>query len=323
MSERKRPRRHLVRYRLRRPHAIAQIDERSPHEDDDLAYFVFDFDNDVLAADKPRVRFTSIGTLVRRPTVLTGIPRTGPWRHWRATTATFSRLLHFGRDLHLDSFVLERLEKMGWKARGTLHVDKKCSAYVPYYPSSPQQAARICQSFHEALATAMEVEKDSVREFLWGLGEAVVLGFAASVSAVLFPIVLAITTLLLPTTIDLPASILVICLITSLLVAGAWFFFKLRRDNQALYGAIELGVGFGMAAVSAHGATKGTHLFFVLQAMAAIYVLIRGMVNLTEGRAKKQASARNYLAKKALERDQELQQYSKALPIDSQSGGAS
>lgn len=301
-------RRHIVHYRLRRLASTGWIREAAADRPEDIAHFIYDFDNDVLATDKPRKRFTSLTTVLRRPRLLGGTPRPGRWNWWPFTKRVFSERLNFGQDGEADSLLLERLGKKGWNPRGTLHVTAKAAAYVNGFEY--KEHAEICPSFSVALSRALLHEKYSVREFLWGFREAIFMSIVVTVFvtavALLFPIVSAFAISVLPTASDgtIPWTTTVFATLVS--VAAAYFFFRLRTHSQALYGAIELGVGLGMAIASIRNAYVGARFDFALKTMASVYVMIRGMANLKEYSTKKGASKRDFLSRTAVERHAEI-----------------
>jgi hypothetical protein len=299
-------RRRLLHYRLR------QISDRTHAEKGHLEpvlHFIYDFDYNVVAIDKPRMRFATLTALLTHPKILGSIPRTGRLRPWHRFSATVNPRLNIqGPFAHVITF--ERLQKEGWKVQGTFLVQKTTVAYVS--AASQLLEPRIFSSLANALVAALKAQGPAVRGFLYGFKKEIALHIAAIVVtssiALSFPLVVAILGDILRRVHRGNHYILPEIAGAIIIAAAAYFFFKIRLSRQRFYGFIELGVGMGMAIASIRSQSTNEPMDLSLKVMAAVYVLIRGMVNIRESGAKAREELRDLARKEHLEVIRRLRQ---------------
>ncbi len=272
-----------MRYRLRRIGRPSRSDASYVGR---MLHFIYDFDYDVLAIDKPRLRFATFASLLRRPRILAGVPRTGRLQPWWWLSVTLKRRLDLEPEF-TKTVIFERLEKKGWGTQGTFHVRQEGVAYIYGRHSSAQ--ARLFSSFAEALAAAMEHEKTDVHGFLYRLNLSkvalvapLVTAAVTSLAALLFPFAVARLGDIMEWARSAGYYTMSQVSATLIIISVAWGFFKLRLRRQRFYGAIELGVGIGMAIAAVRSQSAGEQMELSLKIMAAVYVIIRGMVNIRE-----------------------------------------
>ena len=131
--------------------------------------------------------------------------------------------------------------------------------------------------------------------FLYGL---IALGFLSIIG---FVAVLALPftlELLLPYIRPWFGIILVRILLIGLLLAVAYALFQIRKDNQYVYGWMEVVVGATMCWV-AFDRNDPNNLPMALTIAAGVYVMVRGFVNTYDARKKEQEQLRVQLAKKS------------------------
>ena len=250
-----------------------------------VLHFIYDFDYHVIAIDKPRARFATLWSLVRHPRILGRIPRGGTLRPWSRLSGTLVRRLQLEPEF-VKTVILERLTKDGWELRGTFHIQKGAVAYLCDRWTTPEP--RLFGSFAAALAAAFEIEEVTVRPFLYRLniGAAALSFVLSTVAALFFPVTVALLGDFLEWASRTDLRLISQLFVAVVLIAAAYSFFRLRISRQRFYGALELGVGIGMAIAVIRAPQPSDRLELALKVMAAIYVMIRGFVNISEAVAK-------------------------------------
>lgn len=273
----------IARYRIRR---IGRKFFASDIYESPTVYFIYDFDYYVFALDKPRMRFSRLWSMIRRPSVLLRpIPRKGVLRLWLNLSRELLRRLDLEPEF-VKTVALERFTKEGWRIQATFHIEKGAVAYLPCRKAEP----KLFGSLAAALAAAFESEEEAVRPFLYGLGGAILAAYVSFIlitaSALLFPLVVSLLGEFLQWTTRSELRLASQFFVIILLLAAAYGFFRLKLSRQRFYGSIELGVGFGMMLAAIRTTHLSGRLDFALKTMAAMYVVIRGCTNISEAFAK-------------------------------------
>jgi hypothetical protein len=271
----------MMYYRIRRigRRAFSDHTYESP-----VLHFIYDFDYRVIAADKPRERFATLWSLVRHPgIILSGIPREGTLRSWSRLSRSFVRRLQLEPQF-MKTVILERLTKDGWEIRGTFHIQKGAVAYLSGKGSTSE--SRLFGSLAAAMIAAFEIEEVTVRPFLYGLRNTIAVAyisfFMTTVAALSFPVTVTLLGNLLKWTSRTDLRLISEILVATVLITVAYAFFRLKISRQSFYGAIELGVGIGMVIAVVRAPQPSDRFELTLQVMAAIYVIIRGLVNIND-----------------------------------------
>ena len=268
-------------YRIRRigRRAFSDNTYESP-----VLHFIYDFDYRVIAADKPRERFATLWSLVRHPGILLSrIPREGTLRSWSRLSRSFVRRLQLEPQF-MKTVILERLTKDGWEIRGTFHIQKGAVAYLSGKATTSEP--RLFGSLAAAMVAAFEIEEVTVRPFLYRLSNAIAVAyisfFMTTVAALSFPVTVTLLGNLLKWTSRTDLRLISEILVAIVLITVAYAFFRLKISRQRFYGSIELGVGIGMVIAVLRAPQPSDRFELTLKVMAAIYVIIRGLVNIND-----------------------------------------
>ena len=281
----KKHRRTLQYYRIRR---IGKPPFSKDNCEAPILRFIYDFDYHVVAVDNPRARFATLWSLVRHPGILGRVPRAGVLRPWSMLSRSFVRRLQLEPEF-VKTVILERMTKNGWRVRGTFHIQKGAVAYLCDRWTTPEP--KLFGSLAAALAAAFKIEEVTVRPFLDSLSKANLAAYFLSIAlttaaALLFPIAVALVGDFLgwASRSDLRLGFQIF--VAVVIISVGYAFFRLRMSRQRFYGAIELGVGIGMVIEAIRAPQVPDRFGLALKIMAAVYVIIRGLVNINEAVAK-------------------------------------
>jgi len=141
-------------------------------------------------------------------------------------------------------------------------------------------------SLAAALSAAFKIEEVTVRPFLYGLNNALLTGFLSSVlttvAVLLFPVTAALLGDFFSWASRADLRLTSQMFVAVVLVTAAYSLFRLRIARQRFYGALELGVGIGMVIALIRVPQPSDRLELALKIMAAVYVMIRGLVNIRD-----------------------------------------
>jgi hypothetical protein len=269
-----------MHYRLRR------IGKRLHAEDSYVApsvHFIYDFDYHVLALDAPRKRFARLNAVIRHPRIVGAVPRTGLLLPWAALSRTLIRRLDLEPEF-TKTIVLERLGKDGWTAEHTFHIEKRAVAWVSDRWVTPEPI--VLGTFSAALAESLRVEEARLRPLFYGLGESIRNAYVAfaitTIAALACPLAFTVLGDWMRWAARADMRLMSEILSVTLLLAIAYGFFRLKLKRQRFYGALEVGVGIGLIVAVLRSAGSTDRLTLALQVMAAVYVIIRGFVNIRD-----------------------------------------
>jgi hypothetical protein len=177
---------------------------------------------------------------------------------------------------------------MDGKFKGTFHIQKGAVAYLCDRWTTPEP--RLFGSLAAALAAAFEIEEVTVRPFLYGLGNAIRAAYLsfilATVAALFFPVTVALLGDFLKCASRADLRLISEIFVAVVLITAAYAFFRLRISRQRFYGALELGVGIGMVMAVIRVPQPADRFDLAIKVMAAVYVIIRGLVNINDAVAK-------------------------------------